>query len=148
MEEDVFMKKVISVIIAVISVFLLMGCGSKKASDVAIDYGHSEIFSQEDMDTAIQLIKEEFSKWDGCKLHKIAYSADEECNADNISWMNNLEAANDAKETFTQCIMFTSEFHSPKKGGGAWNPDQEYTDWQWWLARSDGGQWNLITWGY
>ena len=142
MEEDVFMKKVISVIIAVISVFLLMGCGSKKASDVAIDYGHSEIFS------AIQLIKEEFSKWDGCELHKIAYSADEECNADNISWMNNLEAANDAKETFTQCIMFTSEFHSPKKGGGAWNPDQEYTDWQWWLARSDGGQWNLITWGY
>ena len=142
------MKKVISVIIAVISVFLLMGCGSKKASDVAIDYGHSEIFSQEDMDTAIQLIKEEFSKWDGCELHKIAYSADEECNADNISWMNNLEAANDAKETFTQCIMFTSELKKKKKGGGAWNPDQEYTDWQWWLARSDGGQWNLITWGY
>ncbi len=133
------MKKIVSLIIAVLSVFQLMGCSSKTASEVTIDYGHSEIYSQ---------IKAEFSKWDGCELHKIAYSSDEECNADNISWMNQLEEGNDAKETFTQCIMFTSEFHSPKKGGGAWNPDQEYTDWQWWLARADGGQWKLMTWGY
>lgn len=142
------MKKLISVIIAVISIMQLAGCGSKTASEATIDYGHSEIYSQEDMDSAIRLIKEEFSKWDGCELHKIAYSSDDECNADNISWMNDLEEADDAKETFTQCIMFTSEFHSPKKGGESWNPDQEYTGWQWWLARSDGGQWNLMTWGY
>ena len=142
------MKKLISVIIAVISILQLAGCGSKTAPEATIDYGHSEIYSQEDMDSAIRLIKEEFSKWDGCELHKIAYSSDDECNADNISWMNDLEEADDAKETFTQCIMFTSEFHSPKKGGGSWNPDQEYTGWQWWLARSDGGQWNLMTWGY
>ena len=62
--------------------------------------------------------------------------------------MNELEEANDAKESFTQCIMFKSNFHSPKEGGGAWNADEEYTDWQWWLARSDGGQWKLMTWGY
>ena len=82
------MKKIVSVIIALISAFQLMGCGSKTASEVTIDYGHSELYSQEEMDAAIQLIKAEFSKWDGCELHKIAYSSDEECNADNISWMN------------------------------------------------------------
>ena len=82
------MKKIVSLIIAVLSVFQLMGCSSKTASEVTIDYGHSEIYSQEEMDAAIQLIKAEFSKWDGCELHKIAYSSDEECNADNISWMN------------------------------------------------------------
>jgi len=37
---------------------------------------------------------------------------------------------------------------SPKEGGGAWEPDYEYSDWQWWLARTDGGEWQLITWGY
>ena len=63
-------------------------------------------------------------------------------------WMNELEEANDAKETFTQCIMFTSSFHSPVKGGGAWEADEEYTDWQWWLGRADGGEWKLMTWGY
>ena len=62
--------------------------------------------------------------------------------------MNDLEEANDAKETLTQCIMFTSDFHSPKKGGGVWNADREYTGWQWWLARSDGGQRKLMTLGY
>ena len=66
----------------------------------------------------------------------------------NIAWMNALEAANDNKQTFDQCIMFTSDFHSPKNGGGAWNPDEEYTGWQWWLARSNGGKWKLMTWGY
>ena len=66
------MKKIVLVIIAVISVFQLTGCGSKTASKVTIDYGHSEIYSQEDMDAAIQLIKEDFSKWAGCELHKIA----------------------------------------------------------------------------
>lgn len=49
---------------------------------------------------------------------------------------------------FTQCIEFVSDFHSPKAGGGAWEMDSEYTAWQWWLARTDNGEWNLITWGY
>ena len=62
--------------------------------------------------------------------------------------MNELEEANDASETFTQCIMFTSDFHSPKDGGGAWNSDYEYIGWQWWLARTDSGEWKLMTWGY
>ena len=33
-------------------------------------------------------------------------------------------------------------------GGSGFNPDEEYTDWQWWLARSEGGQWKLLTYGY
>ena len=28
------------------------------------------------------------------------------------------------------------------------NADTEYTGWKWWLARSDGGEWKLMTWGY
>ena len=143
------MKKIVVTMIAVFCIIQLVGCGSGKTSDAAIDYGNSDIYSQEDMDAAIQLIKKEFSTWKGCELHSISYSSDDECNnEENIAWMNELEEANDAKETFTQCIMFTSSFHSPKKGGGAWNADEEYTDWQWWLARSDGGQWKLMTWGY
>ena len=34
-----------------------------------------------------------------------------------------------------------------KNGGGAWNANEEYT-WSWWLARSEGGTWKLMTWGY
>ena len=71
----------------------------------------------------------------------------EECNKeDNIEWMNDLRT-DDNKEIFTQCIAFNSSFRSPKKGGGAWNANEEYT-WSWWLARSQGGEWKLMTWGY
>ena len=31
---------------------------------------------------------------------------------------------------------------------GAWEPDAEYNDWQWWLARSADGGWDLLTWGF
>ena len=62
--------------------------------------------------------------------------------------MNDLAPGQDLAGDFTQCIMFKSDFHSPKNGGGAWNADAEYTDWQWWLARADGGEWRLLTWGY
>lgn len=46
-----------------------------------------------------------------------------------------------------QCIAFNSSFRSPKKGGSTWQANEEYT-WQWWLARSEGGEWKLMTFGY
>lgn len=47
------MKKIVVTLIAVFCLFQLTGCGSGKTSDVTIDYGNSEIYSQEDMDAAI-----------------------------------------------------------------------------------------------
>ena len=61
--------------------------------------------------------------------------------------MNDLESANDNKEIFTQCIAFESSFRSPINGGGAWIANSEY-NWLWWLARSENGDWKLMTWGY
>lgn len=113
-------------------------------SKVAIDYGYSQTYTKEDMNEAIKLIKREFSKWNGCELHNIAYSSDERNNEDTISWMNELGK----DKEFTECIMFTSNFHSPKNGGGGWNADEEYTNYQWWLARKENGKWELLTWGY
>ena len=117
-------------------------------TNIKIDYGTSSIYTKAEMDAAIELIKKEFSTWDGCELHSISYSTDEECSESNIAWMNEMGKATDVEETFTQCIMFKSNFHSPLNGGSGFNPDEEYTDWQWWLARSEGGQWKLMTYGY
>lgn len=117
-------------------------------TNIKIDYGTSSIYTKAEMDAAIELIKKEFSTWDGCELHSISYSTDDACSESNIVWMNEIEKATDAEETFTQCIMFKSDFHSPLNGGSGFNPDEEYTDWQWWLARSEDGQWKLMTYGY
>lgn len=142
------MKKIISMMLGFMLVISLIGCGKSGIANVKIDYGASTIYTEEDMNAAIEIIKKEFNTWQGCEMHSLSYISDEACNnADNIAWMNDLEEANDAKEVFTQCIMFESSFRSPKKGGGAWNANEEYT-WSWWLARSEGGDWKLMTWGY
>ncbi|MDO4555033.1 MAG: hypothetical protein Q4B70_07820 [Lachnospiraceae bacterium] len=115
---------------------------------VKVDYGDSEVYSEGDMEEAIGVILEEFRTWEGCELHKIAYSSDDSNNSESIAWLNDLVEGEGLEGDFTECIMFTSEFHSPKEDSGAWNPDEEYTGYEWWLARTDGGEWNLVAWGY
>ncbi|MCR4923359.1 MAG: hypothetical protein K5931_05055 [Lachnospiraceae bacterium] len=123
--------------------------GDGEASEVSIDYGDSELYTKEDMDACIKLIEDEFNTWEGCELHSISYSSDDEANTeDNIKWMNELNEGSADAEPLTEVMMFTSDFHSPVEGGGAWEPDEEYTDYEWWLARSKGGDWKLMTFGY
>ena len=142
------MKKIITVTLCIVLVLLFAGCEKNgDTSEVEIDYGASSVYSKEEIDSAIEIIKKQFASFEGCELHSLSYMPDEECNnADNIEWMNDLRT-DDNKEAFTQCIAFESSFRSPKKGGGAWEANEEYT-WSWWLARSEGGEWNLMTWGY
>ena len=120
-------------------------------SKVRIVYGVSEIYSREDMDSAIVIIKEIFSKWDGCELHSIRYTDDDYCNTKkNIDWMNELAAGHGYEPNFTQCIAFFSNFHSPKSDDNSttFETDSDYEDWSWYLARTDDGEWKLITFGY
>ena len=115
-----------------------------------ISYGLSSLYSDEDMESAAQTILAEFRTWEGCELHSLRYTSDACNSAGNIAWMNELAKGQDLDGNFTQCNEFKSDFHSPIDSSlaGAWNPDEEYTDWQWWLARVDSGEWHLITYGY
>ena len=123
---------------------LLQGCSNGgDVSKVQIDYGQSSIYSREDMDSAIQKIKEEFKTWKGAKLLSVSYTDDKRAE-EELSYCNELKDGAD----FSECIVFESVFHSPKKDSGAWNPDQDYTGWQWYLARSRKEDWELLTWGY
>lgn len=126
--------------------------GTGDISNVTLDYGSSGIYTKEDMDAAIARIEKEFSTWKGCTLNSISYTSDDCNNEENLKWMNELKKARtpDSDNEFTQCIEFQSTFHSPKDqaDAGAFDPDEEYSGWSWWLARTDGGEWHLMTWGY
>ena len=127
-----FMFPIIFVIVFGMIIFqFVTGIGTSKRnpSVVKMDYGTSAVYSKKDMDAAIKIIMKEFEAIEGCELHSLSYASDEECNtAENIAWMNQCKAKDDP-EVFTQCIAFDSSFHSPKTDSGAWNPDEEYTDW-------------------
>lgn len=124
----------------VLTIVLLFTCISLWPASV--DYGSSEIYSREDMNEAIAVIKDEFHSWKGCKLYSICYTDDSFCQRE-LDYVNTL--AEDGV-TYTECIVFRTRFRSPVFGGGAWNANFEY-DWSWYLARTEGGDWDLLTWG-
>lgn len=139
------MKRSICFFLLAALILGLAGCGSQ----VRIDYGTSSLYTKADMDAAIQVIRQRFDAWEeGCELHSIRYVSDENSNEENLNWMNELGAAQGIEQSFTQCILFESSFHSPRRNAGAWNPNQEYTGWGWWLARTEDGPWQLMTCGY
>lgn len=121
----------------------LSGCGAD-APEVRIDYGTTGIYTRDDMDAAIEAVKAAFADFKGCGLHALRYADDTCSSAENLAWMNSLGKHG----PYAQCICFKSDFRSPKNGGGAWTPDTEYTDWDWWLARTEGGAWKVLTGGY
>ena len=122
---------------------LLAACGAKSA-DIAVDYGSSDLYTKEDMDAAVRLIKAKFAEFDRCELHSIRYADDSCSSEENIAWMNDLGG----NAQYTECIEFLTDFHTPNDAAGAWEPDHEYKDWQWWLARTENGEWELLTFGY
>ena len=116
----------------------------ERAPEVAIDYGASELYTKEELNEAMVQVKCRFAAWEGCELHSLRYAGDECNSAENLAWINEL----DEGQSYTQVVELLSDFHSPVEGYGAWEPDMEYTDWQWWLARGEGSGWQLLTWVY
>ncbi len=118
--------------------------GAVKETDVSIDYGNSGIYTREELEEAAVQIKCKFASWEGCELQSMRYAGDE-CNSEeNIRWMNELGGG----QNYVQCAEFLMDFHSPVENSGAWEPDAEYTDYQWWLARTEDGGWEVMSWGY
>lgn len=140
-EKKVKRKKALAIIAAVVlTLIVVLACINLRPA--SIDYGNSDVYSKQDMDEAIKMIKDRFYSWKGCKLYSISYAGDDFCERE-LDYCNTLA---DAGVTYTECIVFRMRFRSPIFGGGAWNPNFEY-DWSWYLARTQGGEWELLTWG-
>ncbi|MCR4606284.1 MAG: hypothetical protein K5771_00975 [Oscillospiraceae bacterium] len=117
-------------------------------AEPAVDLGSSELYTEDELKAAVEKIRVQFEEFEGCELFDIRYAGDEANNEENIRWMNDLAPGKGLEANFTQVAEFLSDFHSPVEETGAWNPDTDYLDWQWWLARSEGGDWEILTWGY
>ena len=118
--------------------------GAVNETDVEIDYGTSEIFTPEELAEAAIQIKCTFAGWKGCELHSLRYAGDEADKEENLQWLNSLNE----EAGYTHVAEFLTDFHSPVEAEGAWEPDQEYKDYQWWLGRTDDGVWEVVTSGY
>lgn len=98
------------------------------------------------MDSAIQVIMDEFNSWGGYEMHSIRYVSDD-CNSEeNIEWLNSHGDGND----YTECIEFVTDYRTPLDDKEAITVENNciYKDYEWWLARTSGGNWILVDSGY
>ncbi|MBQ9030277.1 MAG: M15 family metallopeptidase [Parasporobacterium sp.] len=118
--------------------------GVVNETDVMIDYGTSALYTPEELEEAAIQIKCDFAFWDGCELHSLQYAGDESANEENVKWLNEIRDG----AGYTQAVEFTGNYHSPVEAYGAWEPDMEYEDYQWWLARTEESGWEIVSTGY
>ena len=104
--------------------------------------GASEVYSQEDLQAAVDKIVNYFDVT--VEFQQIFYQWDEE-SANQLSYCQELNPEVD------ECVFFKTNFYIPEQDAemaGAFEPNTTLTDYQWYLGRSNGWEWNVLTAGY
>ncbi|WP_010248775.1 DUF4829 domain-containing protein [Acetivibrio cellulolyticus] len=143
------MKNVIFSICIVLMVFSLAGCKQAgKTNNVSISVEKSTKFSEEEINNAINCVKEKFKDFEGCKLTKLWYDDDTSNSFIDGYLKNGRGSVNGAKAE--NVIVLLSNFDVDSSGGdGSLNPNSTYTGWNWILIRkSTSDNWKVDDWGY
>lgn len=138
--EVINVKKIIIFLVSVVIIINLSACGGNVKNVKVIDV-ESEIYTSDDINSAIETIVKEFDKdWKGCTLKEIYYAGDE-TSKNYQDWADR----NNADEV----IVLLSSFDVDSSGGnGSLNPNSTYDGWNWILVRNRGGQWKHVDHGY
>lgn len=138
-------RKIFSIIIGLLLLLILTACNNNK--DIEIIIGPSENFTEEEIQSGIDLVIKDFNFPD-CKLKKVEYDEDisKEYAKDYKTYGRGLE--NEISED--NILILLSDFQVAEKSD---NPVLEagelYKDYQWILIREDeNSKWLVDDWGY
>ncbi len=133
-------RKIMAVVLALILMFSVTGCKRGNIENVQITIGESALYSEEELQTAVKTVLKFFAReFAHCTLEKLEYN-EEKSLREAASWAAQYEAE--------EAIVLNSSFDvDADYGTGPLNPGEtcKYT---WILVRSNGGKWELKTWGY
>ena len=102
----------------------------------------SEIYSDEDLQAAVDKIVSYFDI--KVEMQEIFYQGDEES-------ANQLDYCKELNPEVDECVFFKTNFFIPEQDAvmaGAFEPNKTLTDYEWYLGRTAGGEWNVLTAGY
>ena len=135
---------VLCTLLALVVLALGYGFGSWYAP-VDKDIG-SDVYTEAEMDAAVDAIMAE-SFWDEmhARVLDIHYIGDEQSENYLASVQGRFPDSG-----YTECAVFNTDFRSAflAKNAAPLEPREVYTDYQWVLARADGGSWEVVTSGY
>lgn len=119
--------------------------GAYTGGDVNIDLGSSALYTEDELKDAVIQIKCKFAFWGDVDLRSIRYACDEAVTEEKLAWLNDLNPDG----SYTQAALFLMDFHTPGDVGElTLKADSDYKDYQWWLARTADGGWEIVTFGY
>ncbi len=135
------MKRTVCLMLAAILLGLSL---SACTNDVFMKkYGTSELYSKHEMNAAVDAIMRSFRNWDDdCRMIEVEYAGDE-VSLENLDYCNSLSQG----ETYDACIVFVTAFRTSSRTA-ALNPNDYYTGYKWFLARSGWGAWKVVACGY
>ncbi|MBQ9680246.1 MAG: hypothetical protein IJV48_06150 [Ruminococcus sp.] len=143
-------KRISALFICIVLILSLCACGD--VSRVQVIDVPSQLYTQEDIRAAIEVIKSDFAQdWDHCSLLSIQYAGDElmtECYTDDTNEFESLPEMYDADEAI---ILYSAFYVSPAAEYDVENTlavDTTYEYWKWILVRDKGGTWRHVDHGY
>ena len=92
--------------------FVLTGCPGN-VENVVIDNGDSKLYTTEEIDDVVDLVKDEFKTLDGCTLYTLSYAGDEWSEREK-----DYRNSGQEETKYVSCIVLNSSFCSPRNGGG------------------------------
>lgn len=111
--------------------------------EIKLDWnGSSEVYSDEDLQAAVDKIENYLDV--KVEFQQISYQWDEE-SANQLSYCQELNPEVD------ECVFFKTNFYVPEQDAvmaGALEPNTTLSDYEWYLGRTAGGEWNVLTAGY
>ncbi len=139
------MKKAISILTVILVLFSLCACGGANGDEGSLENAEVNLdtkgyYSKEDVEAALKVVEKKFKTWPGFVMHSIEVSYA----GDDTEYCNSLVEGAD----FDEAITFISSFTTGPEMWSGFNENQTYKGWQWYLAREEGGDWQLLTWGY
>lgn len=138
---------VIPIILAiVISVFSACSISQTKTDNMTVNISGSDLYSQKELNSAVKVIENELS--DGhiiSSILRIEYCGDT-VSKENLDYCNTLNSSNNK---YVSCAVFETDFITTDSAGEeGFNEDDTYYDFSFYLAKTNGGDWEIVTSGY
>ncbi len=139
------MKKYLSIIM--LTVICIFGCSCYytspgDVSNVKITSVKSDIYSEEDINSAVDVVKDYFKGFRNCTLQEVGYVGDDE------PWLSDMQELEE-KYDVDEVIILISNFYSGEHGEDiGLEPNFPYLNYIWILERNKGGQWEHKSHGY
>ena len=110
------MKRFLSLLLAAVLLLALAACGGN-VKDVQTKAVASEMYTQNDIDAAIDVIKKDFSRdWKGCTLTEISYAGDD-VSREHQDWADR-NNADGRRSSSRPPLMWTNPAPAPRSTRG------------------------------